>query len=167
MPDLRDGESAEVQGSARTPYILKNVGGLYSCSCPAWRNQSLPIERRTCKHLRAYRGDQVERERLGPLPAAAANRTASLWPRTDGRTGRHQRVMPFVRIRGSGSPTSSPERVAREALPKPSRAAGRAAWVISCQKAWRLTPLVAGLGGAISDKTTCVRRAIVSETREA
>ena len=26
MPDLKDGESAEVQGSARTPYILKNVG---------------------------------------------------------------------------------------------------------------------------------------------
>jgi DNA ligase-1 len=69
MPDLRDGESAQVQGSARTPYLLKNVGGVYSCSCPAWRNQSLPIERRTCKHLRAWRGEQMERERLGALPA--------------------------------------------------------------------------------------------------
>ena len=35
MPDLKDGESAQVQGSARLPYILKNVGGVYSCSCPA------------------------------------------------------------------------------------------------------------------------------------
>ena len=52
MPDLKDGETAEVQGSARTPYILKNVGGVYSCSCPAWGNQSLSIERRTCKHIR-------------------------------------------------------------------------------------------------------------------
>ena len=52
MPDLKDGESAQVQGSARAPYILKNVGGVYSCTCPAWRNQSQPIERRTCKHLR-------------------------------------------------------------------------------------------------------------------
>jgi hypothetical protein len=52
MPDLKDGETAEVKGSARTPYILKNVGGVYSCSCPAWRNQSVSIERRTCKHLR-------------------------------------------------------------------------------------------------------------------
>ena len=52
MPDLKDGESIEVQGSASKPYVLKNVGGVYSCSCPAWRNQSLPIERRTCKHLR-------------------------------------------------------------------------------------------------------------------
>ena len=68
MPDLKDGESDEVQGSARAPYILKNVGGVYSCTCPAWRNQSLPIERRTCKHLRAYRGEQMERERLGSLP---------------------------------------------------------------------------------------------------
>jgi DNA ligase 1 len=82
MPDLKDGESAQVQGSARTPYILKNVGGVYSCSCPAWKNQSLPIERRSCKHLRSYRGEQVERERLGqlstvsPAPAADTPRTA-------------------------------------------------------------------------------------------
>jgi hypothetical protein len=45
MPDLQDGQSVEIQGSARLPYILKNIGGVYSCSCPAWRNQSLPIER--------------------------------------------------------------------------------------------------------------------------
>ena len=68
MPDLKDGESAQVQGSARVPYILKNIGGVYSCTCPAWRNQSLPIERRSCKHLRTYRGEQSERERLGALP---------------------------------------------------------------------------------------------------
>jgi DNA ligase-1 len=52
MPDIKDGQSVEVKGSARLPYILKNVGGVYSCSCPAWRNQSLPIEQRSCKHLR-------------------------------------------------------------------------------------------------------------------
>ena len=68
MPDLQDGESAQVQGSARAPYILKNVGGVYSCTCPAWKNQSLPIERRTCKHLRAFCGEQMERQRLGSLP---------------------------------------------------------------------------------------------------
>ena len=75
MPDLQDGESAQVQGSARAPYILKNVGGVYSCTCPAWRNQSLPIERRTCKHLRAYRGEQAERERLGSLPTPSPTST--------------------------------------------------------------------------------------------
>src|SRR5688572_6780507 len=78
MSDLQDGESVEVKGSARLPYILKNVGGVYSCTCPAWRNQSVAIERRTCKHLRALRGDEAERRRIGEaLPAApqAAART--------------------------------------------------------------------------------------------
>lgn len=65
MPDLNDGESVEMQGSASRPYVLKNVGGVYSCSCPAWRNQSLGIERRTCKHLCLLRGDAAETERLG------------------------------------------------------------------------------------------------------
>jgi DNA ligase-1 len=65
MPDLRDGESVEVQGSGSRPYVLKNVGGVYSCSCPAWRNQSVGIERRTCKHLRKVRGDDAEEARIG------------------------------------------------------------------------------------------------------
>ncbi|MGE5190922.1 MAG: DNA ligase, partial [Deltaproteobacteria bacterium] len=65
MPDLADGESIEMQGSGRTPYVLKNTGGVYSCTCPAWRNQSLTIERRTCKHLRKLRGDAAETERVG------------------------------------------------------------------------------------------------------
>jgi DNA ligase-1 len=70
MPDLRDGESVEMQGSGSRPYTLKNVGGVYSCSCPAWRNQSVPIERRTCKHLRKLRGDAAEEARIGSaLPA--------------------------------------------------------------------------------------------------
>jgi DNA ligase-1 len=65
MPDIPDGETVEMKGSAAKPYILKNVGGIYSCNCPAWRNQSAPIERRTCKHLRKYRGDAEEEARLG------------------------------------------------------------------------------------------------------
>ena len=80
MPDLRDGESAEVQGSARSPYILKNVGGVYSCSCPAWRNQSLPIERRTCKHLRKMRGDAAEIARLQQTLSAPAPTTSAVQP---------------------------------------------------------------------------------------
>lgn len=78
MADLLDGETAEVKGSAAKPYVLRNVGGVYSCTCPAWRNQSTPIERRTCKHLRAFRGEEAERKRLGsdsPTPA----------PKTDNR----------------------------------------------------------------------------------
>jgi DNA ligase-1 len=64
MPDLADGESIEMKGSGAKPYQLKNVGGVYSCTCPAWRNQSVTIERRTCKHLRKLRGDAAEEERI-------------------------------------------------------------------------------------------------------
>jgi DNA ligase-1 len=70
MPDLRDGESIEMQGSGSRRYVIKNVGGAYSCSCPAWRNQSLPTERRSCKHIRRLRGDTAEEARIGgALPA--------------------------------------------------------------------------------------------------
>lgn len=65
MPDLQDGESTFVQGSGSKPYELKNVGGVYSCTCPAWRNQSIGIEQRTCKHLRKLRGDAAEEARIG------------------------------------------------------------------------------------------------------
>jgi DNA ligase-1 len=77
MPDLADGETFEMKGSGAKPYQLKNVGGVYSCTCPAWRNQSVPIERRTCKHLRKLRGDAAEEARIGgalpqkPVTAAA------------------------------------------------------------------------------------------------
>jgi len=83
MPDLLDGQTVEIQGSAAKPYILKNVGGVYSCSCPAWRNQSLPIDRRTCKHLRKYRGEAAEQTRLGGSltpPAKDAAKTKSAPP---------------------------------------------------------------------------------------
>lgn len=65
MPDLEDGDSVEMQGSGSKPYVLKNTGGVYSCTCPAWRNQSIAIETRTCKHLRKLRGDSAEEARLG------------------------------------------------------------------------------------------------------
>lgn len=73
MPDLADGQSVEMQGSGSKPYVLKNVGGVYSCSCPAWRNQSLAIERRTCKHLRKLRGDAAEEARIGSAVPAAVS----------------------------------------------------------------------------------------------
>ena len=83
MPDLADGESIEMKGSGAKPYVLKNVGGVYSCTCPAWRNQSTAIERRTCKHLRKLRGDAAEEARLGgalpakPVAAAADGEEAA------------------------------------------------------------------------------------------
>jgi len=63
--DIADGESVEVPGSGSNVYTLKNTGGVYSCTCPAWRHQGTPIERRSCKHLKRYRGDDAEKERCG------------------------------------------------------------------------------------------------------
>jgi DNA ligase-1 len=83
MPDLQDGESVEMQGSGSKPYVLKNVGGVYSCSCPAWRNQSTAIEKRTCKHLRKLRGDAAEEARIGsavPAPAKSNKEDADAPP---------------------------------------------------------------------------------------
>ncbi|MCK6487949.1 MAG: DNA ligase [Planctomycetes bacterium] len=74
MPDLADGETTEMQGSGSKPYILRNTGGVYSCSCPAWRNQSVAIDKRTCKHLRKLRGDSAETLRIGVEAAAPAVR---------------------------------------------------------------------------------------------
>src|SRR5271155_5516264 len=65
MADLADGETTQMKGSGASPYVLRNTGGVYSCSCPAWRNQSIAIERRTCKHLRKLRGDAAEEGRIG------------------------------------------------------------------------------------------------------
>src|SRR3954451_6074097 len=77
MPDLSDGESIEMKGSGAKPYVLKNSGGVYSCTCPAWRNQSTPIERRTCKHLRKLRGEAAEEARRGgALPKNPAKKTS-------------------------------------------------------------------------------------------
>ena len=73
MQDLKDGESTEMQGSGVKPYTLKNSGGVYSCSCPAWRNQSLAIERRTCKHLIKLRGADVEKARTQNTTTAKAD----------------------------------------------------------------------------------------------
>src|SRR5574337_1390702 len=53
MKHLNEGESISVQGSGKNPYIIKNSGGVISCTCPAWRNQSLAIDQRTCKHIKA------------------------------------------------------------------------------------------------------------------
>jgi DNA ligase-1 len=76
MPDLEDGQSIEIQGSAKAPYVIKNVGGVYSCTCPAWRNQSVGIEQRTCKHIRKLRGDAAEEARLGSALTAAPRKKA-------------------------------------------------------------------------------------------
>mmetsp|Transcript_12567 Transcript_12567/g.20943 ORF Transcript_12567/g.20943 Transcript_12567/m.20943 type:complete len:571 (-) Transcript_12567:71-1783(-) len=60
--EITDGESVQVKGK---PYIMKNIGGVYSCNCPAWKFQSNKIDMRTCKHLHEYLSEASEQNRLG------------------------------------------------------------------------------------------------------
>jgi DNA ligase 1 len=73
---LTDGASVEVQGSS-SRYTLSRKGEVYMCSCPAWRNQGAAVDRRTCKHLRAYLGAEVEARRVGEASPAAAGGSGS------------------------------------------------------------------------------------------
>jgi DNA ligase-1 len=75
LREIADGEVVEVQGSASKPYQLKNTGGVYSCTCPAWRNQSLALDLRSCKHLQAVRGDAAETARVGAVNVVRAVKT--------------------------------------------------------------------------------------------
>ena len=62
--DLADGQSVPVRGTDGALYTLRNTGGLYSCSCAGWMHQNLPLELRSCEHLRGWRGEAAEAARL-------------------------------------------------------------------------------------------------------
>ncbi|MBL4637377.1 MAG: hypothetical protein JKY56_26210 [Kofleriaceae bacterium] len=86
MQEIADGEKVLVQGSAAKPYELTNVGGVYSCSCPAWRNQSAPIDLRSCKHLAKIRGSAAETARVGrkvsSVTASKSSAPKYCWPKS-------------------------------------------------------------------------------------
>ena len=77
---LDDGQKVSVQGSSST-YTLARAGNVYSCTCPAWRNQGAILDQRTCKHLRAYLGEAVEAARTrhaAPAPGRTASRVQAV-----------------------------------------------------------------------------------------
>ena len=89
MPDLNDGESIDVPGSSGVSYTIRNSGGVYSCTCPAWQTQLVAYPQRTCKHLRRLRGDAAEDARIGrfassspPAPAASPAPPQTAMPHT-------------------------------------------------------------------------------------
>jgi len=78
-PKLEDGERRAVEGSKGAVYELHRKGATLSCSCPAWRNQTLPVQLRTCKHLKAVLGERDEDARVREA-ARAAGRTLPASP---------------------------------------------------------------------------------------
>lgn len=104
--DLADGETTEVQGSADEPYRLKRLGAVYSCTCPAWRYQSKPINQRTCKHLKMIRGASAEAARIGHGEMATTARVdrcqcGSAYQSSEANFC-HRCGAPRVKTRGSG-----------------------------------------------------------------
>lgn len=69
MRNLKPSQAVEVPGSSGRTYVLKNTGGVYSCTCMAWRTQLVPAPERTCKHLKLFRGEQAELNRI-TIPAS-------------------------------------------------------------------------------------------------
>jgi DNA ligase-1 len=77
--DLLPGESYQVPGK---PYIIRNIGGVYDCSCSSWRNcadtdtpRGAPSHARCCKHTKALRGRPAELARIAEalgVPSVAA-----------------------------------------------------------------------------------------------
>ena len=86
---------------AHSPTCSRTSAACTRATCPAWRNQSAPIERRTCKHLRQLRGDAAETARVGTA-APPARRTA---PRPAGR--RHRQTAEAPRYRAA-APARAP-----------------------------------------------------------
>jgi len=76
--DMNDGESRLVQGSAEDPYKITRRGDVFSCTCPAWRHQSNPVNLRTCKHIRSIRGNDAEDARVGCVASAVTVQTTKV-----------------------------------------------------------------------------------------
>jgi len=72
--ELADGEEFTVPGKE---YKIKNVGGVYSCTCPGWRFQSQKTDVRTCKHIKELRGELAEKQRLAENGASSVASTAT------------------------------------------------------------------------------------------
>lgn len=105
MADLARGERRLVRSTSGRTYEIYNADDVvYSCSCPAWRNQSEAIEARSCKHLKGERGASVENARI---LAARARRQPAVTP--GGRAIQHPtNVTVRVGVAASNTPFPAP-----------------------------------------------------------
>ncbi|KAI8819633.1 uncharacterized protein EV422DRAFT_558398, partial [Fimicolochytrium jonesii] len=72
---LKDGDTVDCASkSSSAVYKIKRTGDHYYCTCPAWRNQGgVPINARSCKHLKEVLGDAYESARCGQVNASASS----------------------------------------------------------------------------------------------
>ena len=69
--ELKDGESIAITSDTGNRHVIRRNGIVYYCDCHAWKFQDIPIEKRTCKHVKQLRGENAESERIrtGVIPA--------------------------------------------------------------------------------------------------
>lgn len=70
-----DGQKKVVPGTSGGSYILSRTGSVYRCSCPAWTYSAQPAEKRTCKHLARYFGQDAETRRISNAKPAPSTPT--------------------------------------------------------------------------------------------
>ncbi|MBX9668823.1 MAG: hypothetical protein K2X93_14445 [Candidatus Obscuribacterales bacterium] len=66
MSDIPSGDFVDVVDREGNKFYLSYLGGVYSCTCSEWKSQVGAEIKRTCIHLRAYRGDDLEQKRVNP-----------------------------------------------------------------------------------------------------
>lgn len=69
--DIPDGGYIKLLLDNLRQVTLENSGGLYSCTCSAWRTSKLLHVHRTCSHLCEYRGYKKELLRLRQVESVA------------------------------------------------------------------------------------------------
>ncbi|KAK0443958.1 DNA ligase/mRNA capping enzyme [Desarmillaria tabescens] len=63
---MADGEEKQVKSqTSASVYKVKRTWDHYYCTCPVWRNQGgVPVNARSCKHLKSLLGDKYEAARM-------------------------------------------------------------------------------------------------------
>jgi DNA ligase-1 len=88
---LNEGDKVEIQGSGKSPYIVKCTGGVIDCSCPAWRNLGGPIDTRVCKHMKANIDPACmapgQQKAMGLAPTKAAKSKKAHATKTESKVG--------------------------------------------------------------------------------
>ncbi len=74
MPDIPSGDFVDVVDEEGNKFYLSYLGGVYSCTCSDWKSQGCAEIKRTCIHLRRYRGEDAEQKRVNPDAASVPTR---------------------------------------------------------------------------------------------
>ncbi|KAF4601523.1 hypothetical protein EYR38_006177 [Pleurotus pulmonarius] len=134
---LNDGEDKEVGSqTSKSVYKCKRTLDHYYCTCPAWRNQSrVPVNARSCKHLKSLLGDDYEEARIRlknpdapppkAKPASRAKKPASTSKSSASNAKAAQKPAASKRKRGAADEDDEDEAAAEDKHPVKKRTRGK------------------------------------------